>query len=111
MVDKVTTAVEYGKVDYPNIDSRQLKKFMQTPSFSQSLSTVERGKMEKRIDTATWSKDERIVYDAVIDGYTSLDTLPVATGLTDTQVRKAVASLASRGRVSSISVTAQPVQM
>lgn len=107
MVDKkVTTDGGYGTVSHANIDSRQLRKFMKVQGFSQSLSAVERGEIEKRIKTAKWSSNERIVYDAVQDGYTSLDTLPVATGLTEDQVRAAVSKLTKRGYVSNVEVAA-----
>jgi len=103
---KILASGEYGAISHANIDSRQLRKFMKVPGFSQSLSAVERGKIEKRIRTAKWSTNERIVYDAVQDGYTSLDTLPVATGLTEVQVRAAVSKLTKRGYVSNVEVAA-----
>lgn len=106
MGDKIVPSSEYGSVSHSKIDSRQLEKFMRSSSFSQTLSAVERGKIEKRIKTAKWSSNERIVYDAVADGYTSMDTLPIATGLTEDQVRSAVAKLTKRGYVSSLEVQA-----
>ena len=85
---------------YMNIDPRQLEKFTKAPTFTQALLPQQRTDVAKRIVTAKWSPDEKIVYGAVSEGYTSLDSLPVATGLKEAQVRRAIASLTSRGYVS-----------
>lgn len=95
---------EYGSSRYDKIDPRQLQKFMRTPGFVQSLTSEQHGGITKRLATARWAPEERIVYDAVADGYTSLDSLPVATGLTETQVRGALASLTQKGYIKSFGV-------
>jgi len=111
MPEEVTPNSSYGSVQHANIDSRLLKKFMGQPGFVQSLTSEQYGGISKRIKTAHWSQNERIVYDAVTDGYTSLDTLPVATGLTTTQVRSAITSLTKKGNLTNLVVVAQPVKM
>jgi len=99
---------ELANPTYSNIDPRQLQMFMKQPGFVQSLSPEEHSSMRKRITTAKWQLEERLVYDAVAEGYTSLDTLPVATGLTEAQVRAALASLTRRGYIKSFGV--EPVE-
>lgn len=89
---------------YSNVDPRQLQMFMRQPGFVQSLSSAEYSGMTKRIATAKWHPAERLVYDAVAEGYTDLDSLPVATGLTEAQVRDALASLTERGYIKSFGV-------
>ena len=84
---------------YQNVDPRQLQKFMRAPGFVQSLTPEQRSGVSRRIMTARWQPEERIVYDAVTEGYTTLDTLPVATGLTESQVRSALASLTQKGYI------------
>jgi len=90
---------------YRNIDSRQLRQFMKVPGFAQSLTAEQHSGMTRRIMTDRWSSEERIVYDAVEEGYTSLDSLPIATGLTETQVRSALASLTKMGYIKSFGVS------
>src|SRR3989304_7442524 len=92
-------AKHYGITGHENIDSRQLSSFMRLPGFAQSLTPSQLSSVEKRIATSKWSMEERIVYDAVADGYTSLDSLPIATGLTESKVRGALTSLAQKGEV------------
>lgn len=90
--------------EYKNIDSRQLKKFMRVPSFSQSLTTSQTEGMNRRVLTASWAPETRIVYDAIQDGYTSMDQLPIATGLTTLQINSALADLSSRGYIQEVEV-------
>lgn len=87
-----------------NIDPRQLQAFMKSPDFVASLSPESHQTAQYRILTAKWSSDARIVYDAVQEGYTSMDQLPLATGLTTSQIRKAVSFLTERGIVKGIAV-------
>lgn len=94
---------EFG-TDYSNIDPRQLKKFMRTRGFAQSVTPDQYSGMKKRIATARWQLEERIVYGAIAEGYTDLDSLPIATGLSLTQVREALASLTKRGNITSFGV-------
>ena len=89
---------------YSNVDPRQLQMFMRQPGFVQSLSSTEHSGMTKRVATAKWQPEERLVYDAVAEGYTSLDSLPIATGLTEAQVRAALASLTRRGYIKTFGV-------
>lgn len=93
-----------GGAGYTNVDPRQLQMFMRQPGFVQSLSSAEYSGMTKRIATAKWQPEERLVYEAVAEGYTDLDSLPVATGLTESQVRSAIASLTRRGYIRSVGV-------
>ena len=88
-----------------NIDQRQLQRLMRMPEFVASLSPESYKTAQYRNLTAKWPVNTRIVYDAVQEGITSLDSLPVATGLTDKQVRGAVAFLAEKGVVSGIEVS------
>lgn len=90
--------------NYRNIDSRQLRTFMKVPGFAQSLTSGQRAGIDKRIMTDRWTQPERIVYDAVAGGYTSLDSLPVATGLTTAQIRQALAGLTKKGYVKNVEV-------
>jgi len=85
--------------EFSRVDPRQLNNFMRVPGFVQSLTPTQYGSMFRRILTAGWTPEERIVYDAVIEGYTSLDSLPVATGLTSEQIRGALDTLTGRGYV------------
>jgi len=85
--------------EYKRIDSRQLKRFMRVPGFSQSITTSQAEGMNRRILTASWQPETRIVYDAILEGYTSMDQLPVATGLTTQQINSALADLSSKGYI------------
>ncbi len=89
---------------YSRIDPRQVTKFLKDPEFTQSISPGARVSLDKRVLQAKWQPNERIVYDAVQDGYTSMDSLPVATGLSEADVRAAVAGLIVRGAVSEVTV-------
>jgi len=89
---------------YRRVDPRQVTEFLRHPKFAQTVSPEVRAGLEERVMTAKWTPHERIVYSAVAEGYTSLDSLPVATGLTSTEVREAVARLAGRGFISSIGI-------
>lgn len=91
-----------------NIDSRQLSKLMRMPEFVASLSPSSYQTAQHRTLTARWPVNARIVYDAVQEGYTSMDQLPIATGLTDKNVKEAVSFLTKKGVVSGISV--EPVE-
>lgn len=88
-----------------NLDPRQLAKFMKSPDFVASLSPESYEVAQFRVLTAKWPVNARIVYSAVQDGYTSMDTLPVATGLTASQVEEAVSYLTKKGMVSDIIVS------
>ena len=89
---------------YKNIGAKTLRNLLSTPEVVQELSPDQYSGMKSRARTATWTGNERLVYAAVQEGYTSLDSLPVATGLTSAQISAAVSSLASKGVVSSIGV-------
>ena len=89
---------------YKNVGSRTLQKLLSTPEVVQNLSPDQYSGMSRRAATARWSKGERIVFAAVQEGYTSLDSLPIATGLTETQVATAVASLVTRGIITNVGV-------
>ena len=94
------------------VDPRQITTFLRQPDFAQTVGQERVAGMERRVMTAKWTPNERIVYDAVQDGYTSMDSLPVATGLTETDVRAAVTQLVGRGVISSIDVKeAIPAQL
>ena len=82
-----------------NIDHRQLERFMRIPGFAQSLSPKQYSNVRYRMTTGPWSQNERIVYDAVAEGYTSLDSLPVATGLPSRDIGNALSGLSRRGYV------------
>ena len=84
---------------YMSIDPRQLQKFMRTPGFVQSLSPTQLEGMDRRLLTARWAPNERVVYQAVKEGYTDLGSLPMATGLTSVQIQAALDSLTARGVV------------
>lgn len=94
--------------EYKNVDSRQLRRFMRIPGFTQSLTSGQAEGMSRRVLTASWAPETRIVYDAILDGYTSMDQLPVATGLTDAQIRGALDDLAGKGYVKESEV--EPVE-
>ena len=97
---------------YGRIDPRQVTKFLRQPGFAQTVGQERVAGMEKRVMQAKWQVNERIVYDAVQDGYTSMDSLPVATGLSEADIRSAVTKLVGRGAISSIDVReATPAQM
>ena len=85
--------------EFLRVDPRQLNNFMRVPGFVQSLTPNQYSGMSRRILTAGWDPEERIVYDAVAEGYNSLDSLPVATGLTSEQVSRALDTLTGRGYI------------
>ena len=90
--------------NYERVDPRQVTQFLKQPGFAQTVSSEKRAGLERRVKTARWPRNERIVYGAVLDGYKSMDSLPVATGLSDADIRKAVAGLAGRGAIRAIDV-------
>lgn len=90
--------------EYKNIDSRQLKRFMRIPDFAQSLTAEQKQGVSRKILTASWQPETRIVYDAILEGYTSMDQLPVVTGLTTQQISDALADLSSRGYIKEVEV-------
>ena len=96
--------MDTGGQRHGRVDPRQVTAFLRSPEVAQTISPERRAGMDKRVMTAKWSPNERIVYDAVAEGYTSMDSLPVATGLTSTEVREAVARLAGRGAISSVGI-------
>ena len=81
------------------IDPKQLQNLMRNPDFIRTQSPEMIAKYNYRVMTAGWSPDERLVYDAVQDGYTSMDSLPVATGLDSASISAAYNSLVNRGLV------------
>jgi len=85
---------------YMRIGSRQLRRFMRNPKFRQQLSDTQQVAIARRIVMASWSPDMRLVYDAVGEGFDTIDTLPIATGLTSARVRAAYDQLVNLGRVS-----------
>jgi len=85
--------------EYKRIDSRQLARFMRIPNFANSLTVQQQSDMNYRILTASWQPETRVVYDAVKDGYTEQESLKVATGLTDQQIRDSLAWLQSKGYI------------
>ncbi len=89
---------------YSNIDPRQIQKFMRTPGFVETLAPGQYSGLQERVATAKWQPEEKVVYDAVAEGYTSLDSLPIATGLTEGQVKNALASLTRRGYIKTFGV-------
>jgi len=84
--------VEYktGESSLRNIDPRQLQQFMRSPRFTENLTQEQHQGMQRRVKTAKWTPDMRIVWDAVAEGYTTLDSLPVATGLSDAKIKTAL---------------------
>lgn len=93
-----------NKEQAQQIDPRQLARFMKSPDFVASLSPESYETAQFRILTARWPVNVRVVYSAVQEGYTSMDTLPVATGLTASQVQEAVSYLTEKGVISDITV-------
>ena len=91
----------YGSSSLDNVDPRQLDKFMRDPAFVQQLSPDQLKAASYRLTTAKWTPQERIVYDAVQDGFTDMDSLPIATGLPGSEVRGALDALVIRGSVPS----------
>ena len=91
--------------NHERADPRQITKFLRQPGYAQTVSQEQHAGMERRVLTAKWQPNERLVYDAVLDGYTSMDSLPVATGLSEADVRKAAAKLVGRGIVNRIDIT------
>ena len=92
---------------YVNMGARTAKRLLSTPGVIRELSPEQRSGMQFRGKTATWKKTERLVYAAVKEGYTSLDSLPIATGLTSLQVNKAISSLVSKGVITNIGVASE----
>ena len=89
---------------YSRVDPRQITRFMRQPDFASTVTSEQLSGMGKRVMTAKWQPNERLVYDAVQEGYTSMDSLPVATGLSEADVRAAVAGLIVWGAISEITV-------
>lgn len=87
---------------YSQIGGKTLQKLLKTPNFVQTLTPVQFEGMKLRVETARWQPEERIVYDAVQDGYASMDSLPVATGLSSTEVGRAVESLTKKGYLTAL---------
>jgi hypothetical protein len=85
-----------------NVGSKQLGQLMRQPDFPRAL--MQSGQSYQvaadRIATAKWSPESRIVYSAIRDGYTSMDTLPVATGLSNAQIAEAMKFLSKGGYIS-----------
>ena len=80
-----------------NIDPRQLEVLMRVPALASSPKAQEVAGYRRL--TAKWSPEERLVYDAVQEGFTESSALPVATGLTEAQVGRALGTLVGRGVV------------
>ena len=87
--------------NYGRIDPRQIEDFMRVPGFVQTVTEDQYGRMSERLATRKWTSAERIVYDAVAEGYTSMDSLPVATGLPETEINTALTSLVNKGFLTS----------
>ena len=88
-----------------NIDPRQLRKFMKDPNFVATASPETLSVADYRMMTRSWPTETRIVYDAVQEGYTSMDQLPVATGLTDKQIQSSINFLVSKNYISPLQET------
>ena len=82
-----------------NIDPRQLQKFMSSPDFRASLSPRDSEAVQYRLMTSKWPEEAKVVYDAVQEGYTTMDRLPLVTGLTTAQIQKAITFLSEKGAI------------
>lgn len=85
-----------------SIDPRQLGRFTRMSEFRASLTPEESEAVQYRMTTAHWTQEERLVYDAVQEGYTDMDSLPIATGLTTAQIRSAIEKLQGKGYVKEV---------
>jgi hypothetical protein len=96
-MEKITNLPLEPTPSYFNMDPRLLKKFLRISEFRQSLSPEQYSSAKFRTATAQWAPEERIVFSAIQEGYTDTPSLPIATGLTDAQVKAALDSLVKRG--------------
>lgn len=87
---------------HSKMGARTIQRILNNPAAIQEIPYEVRTAMAYRAGTAKWTPDERVVYSAVQDGFTSMDTLPVATGLKEEQVSAALASLTARGYISGV---------
>jgi len=87
---------------YHNIDPRQLQQFMRSPTVTDSLSSEGRSRMLRRIKTAEWTPEMILVWDAVAEGYDTVDSLPIATGLSIPKINSALHRLDKSGEVKGI---------
>lgn len=87
------------KTTMMNVDPRFLQRASRQLGFTQGLSPDQAQMVRYRITTAKWSPSERIVYDAVSEGYTDLDSLPIVTGLDSKEVTKSLDSLVAKGLI------------
>ena len=83
-----------------NIDPRQLERVMRVPAMASSPKAQEMASY--RYLTAKWLPEERLIYDAVQEGYTDSGSLLVVTGLTQTQIDSALETLVRRGVISRV---------
>ena len=84
---------------YSTIDQRQLQRFMRMPDFVRAQTPSQLAQHEFTLQSARWTPEVRIVYRALQDGYTSMDSLPVATGLSESQIEGALNFLVSEGSI------------
>lgn len=89
-----------NRVQMLNIDPRLLDKFMRSPDFLAESTSQTRSVANYRLMSRYWTPETRIVYDAIQEGYNSMDQLPVATGLTTKQIRESVDYLVSKDVIS-----------
>jgi len=88
---------------YGKLDPTLLSRFTQIPEFLVSLTSEQRVDVSKRLTDSGLSLEEKLVYEAVKDGFSDLDCLPVATGgLTVTSIKTALGSLTSKGYIKEI---------
>lgn len=96
---------------FENMDPRLLKRFLRQPSFIQRTSPGTVAKMRKYLVTSRWPRPQREVYDAVLGGCTSEESIATETGLTPTQVRRAVTKLQKMGYVKTTLEPKEPLTL
>ena len=77
------------------LDPRLARKFLR----ASDLASEEREKLQTYVIQSKWVANERSVYSAIVDGFTTVAEISTVTGLPESQVTSEINTLASKGMV------------
>lgn len=85
------------------LDPRLAAKFLQqAPGQRGGITSAERSYLTTTIPLSYLSNEEKLVYGAIADGYSTTDDIQQVTGLDKVQVNKALSDLNKKGKIQAV---------